>query len=205
MRRTSILLATMAALSMAGCFSLSKPTPTEREYRLSYPAPPAVEAFSGGRLRIAPVQVTSELDRTRLATRRAGHEVGRYPYDRWTVAPGEMVGDLLRRDFTAEGGWSAVLGGTASGTSDVELIVVLEELAEVMEESGCRAVVSLSARLEGRVGGRNVISLPETTYAESETVACGRPLVLVEALSRALGRVSGRVRCDVHGALSRRP
>jgi uncharacterized lipoprotein YmbA len=96
---SATLVATLAWLS--GCVRLSQPAPIIRDYRLEYAPPVITGAPLPAVLRVPDFSVAAIYDRAPIVYREGAYATGVYYYNRWSANPGEMIADLLVRDFAA--------------------------------------------------------------------------------------------------------
>ena len=196
--RGVLLLA--AALSLSGCFARAS-APTIRHYRLSY-APPRIEASPAPIvLRIAPLRIDAVYASEAILYREGEFHVEAYSRHRWSADPARMITDLLQRDLAASGAFRAVQQGPSTLPSDY---ILRGEIEEIEEQSlpECRAHLRLRfllTRANARASADSVAF--QKVYTVDEPTRCGHADALVEAMSRALARLSEQLLGDVLAAV----
>ncbi len=205
MNRTTRAGVLFALLLNAGCFSFaSKPAPPVDRYQLAYPAPsPAAETLPAT-LRVVPLRTAAAYDRTDIVYREGAHRLGTYNYQRWTVHPGRMIGDLIGRDLAVAKLFRAVLQGPSPLTADLILGGFVEEIDERIDD-GCSAHLRIRFTLTRRTERTRAEPLYQQSYEADEPCAGGDTEDLVEAMSRALESISDRLRSDLTEIIGARP
>jgi len=174
-----------------------------RDYRLAYPAPASTGAPEPGVLHVAPFAVAAAYDSQAMIYRQGEFRVGRYPHDRWAANPGNLIADLLARDFDSADTFRAVQHSRAPLPSNYRLAAEIDVIEEAIEPAGC------FARLEVRVLLIRLGTTPHDpvlmrhTYRESEPTRCEDARALASAMSSALARISESLRRDVVAAVQR--
>lgn len=201
--RRRLVLATITIAATTGCISLRQPAPEVRSYRLDYPPP-----ILGGlrrlpvTLRIAPLSTNAVYDRLAIVYRDDPYSTGSYLADRWGASPGQMVADLLARDFASSGLYRAVQQGPSALVSDYQLGGQIEELEEREVAGICAAHARLRFLLLRTAVGPTPPVLLQTTYDDDEPCDCADVRAFVAAMSRAMARISERLQRDVHAAIA---
>ncbi len=186
----------------AGCVPFRSPALAVHTYRLDY-APPAIpRAPLPAVLRLLPFEVAAVYDRDAIVYRDGPYVTGTYAAHRWSAAPGEMVADLLARDFAASGLYRAVQRGAALVGSHYALSGELEEIEEQVHQGRCAAHLRLRVLLvRAREGPGDAVLL---RHAYSADEPCGRSsaAALAAAMSRALAQLSEEIQRDVYEAIA---
>lgn len=203
-RRALTVVSVLACV--AGCVRISQPSPVIREFRLEY-APPAV---SGTRLsvtvRVPPLDVAAIYDREPIVFRSDAYSTGTYFYTRWSTNPGQMLADLLARDLSNSGLYSAVKQGPSALPSDYQLSGRIEEIEEhvgaAASGSACTAHLRLRLLLlRVRLGPSDSVLL-QKTYAEEAPCSCHDARSLAAAMSGVAERISAQLQPDVYAAVA---
>lgn len=200
MKRSALLLALAGAL--AGCLQLRVPAPTMHDYRLDY-APPQVE----GRplavvLQIAPLAVAAMYDRDAIVYREGTYSTGTYPDSRWSTNPGNMVTDLLARDFSDSELYRAVQLGPSLLAGDYHVGGEIEEIEEEPNAGGCAAHVRLRMLVARLRPGKGDPVLLQHAYTGEEPCPCNQPRALVAAMSQGLAKISAQLQRDAYDAIA---
>lgn len=201
-RTTFAVLAAVALSGAAGCVRLSQPAPQVRDYTLLYPAPaPAGEPLPVV-LQIPPFAVGAAYDTHGMMYREAEHRLSRYSFDRWAANPGNLVADVLARDFADSGAFNAVQHARALLPSDYRLAGEIEAIEEVVGADACSANLEIRVLLVSLRRSDADAVLLRRAYAEREPSTCDDAAALARALSAALQRVSAALRADVTAAVA---
>lgn len=193
----------LVSLLLSGCLQLAKPTPSQHYYRLDYEPPVPQGQAQPVVLRIAPVRVAALYDRDMMVYTEDHYGVGTYHYHRWSTPPGEMINDLLGRDFAAAGLFEAVQQGPAQLLANYQLEVSVERLEEQNSAGNCQAQLALRAQLEDLLPGSRDAVLLRQSYAQNEAMQCNDPLALAAALSKTMRALSQQMQSDVTRAIAR--
>ncbi len=203
MKRGIVLLMTTL---LCGCVSLNRPQPAIRHYRLDYAAPAKSAISVSAVVRIAPVYMAAVFDRDAMVYTARDYQVGAYPYDRWSTNPGEMITDLLTRDFSTSGGFGGIQQGLSTLAPDYQLQVFVDRIEEVRDLPGCKAVFVARAGLERLLpddtAKKSDPALFQRVYQVEEPVTCDAPFSLAEALSRAVQQTSQEIQQDCLTAIA---
>jgi ABC-type uncharacterized transport system auxiliary subunit len=192
-----VLLAVLAS----GCLSLIPKVPQPRDYRIDYPSPVIQHSPIPVVLRVAPVRVAALYDREPFAYAQGPYRVGYRYYHRWATAPGQMLTDLLVRDFSQSGLYRSVQQGASVLVADYQLDVRIDRFEQELLGDRCAAAVVAHASLQRlRPGMDNPVRL-QRTYKESEPIDCEAPEDFVRGMSRAIARISEHLQEDVYAAV----
>jgi ABC-type uncharacterized transport system auxiliary subunit len=186
---------------MVGCVRLSVPPPEVHDYRLAYEPPPAETEPLPAVLRINPFRIAEVYDRDTIVYRDGNYEIGQYFYHRWTANPARMVTDLLTRDFSSSGIYSAVTRTPSALSGDYELGGEIEELEERIVD-GCIAHLRLRTILTRTKPVSSEPVLLQRTYAADEPCNGQGAQSFVAAMSKALASVSAELQRDVRQAIA---
>jgi len=201
--RGRLLLAALTIATTAGCISFKQPAPEVRSYRLDYPPPVLADLRPlPVTLRIAPLSANAVYDRLAIVYRDDPYSTGSYLGDRWGASPGQMLGDLLARDFASSGLYRAVQQGPSALVSDYQLGGQIEELEEREVAGVCAAHARLRFLLMRTAVGPTPPVLLQTTYDDDEPCDCADVRAFVAAMSRTIQRISERLQRDVHAAIA---
>ncbi len=196
-----IALCTLA-LMLAGCGAARTTPPDTRYYTLEYASPevsgqPTKAVVALNRFGVAP-----EFNTTKLVYRDLSFGRQEYAYHHWRATPQTLVADFLRRDMQGSGLFLAVGGPSSSLPATHRLEGIIEEWMEVDGEDRWLATASLTVTLlDLRAETLPEQVLFQRTYRESEPSAKKNPGSVVEAMSRVMRTLSGRIIADVHAAI----
>ena len=186
------------ALIVAGCGAARTTPPDTRYYTLEYDAPevsgqPTKAVVALNRFGVAP-----EFNTTKLIYRDLSFGRQEYAYHQWRATPQSLVADFLRRDMQASGLFLAVGGPSSSLPATHRMEGIVEEWMEVDGEDRWLASASLTVTLlDLRADTMPGLVLFQRTYRESEPSAKKNPGSVVEAMSRVMRKLSGRIIADV--------
>jgi len=201
-REIAVAAGMLALTCASACVQLNQPAPAVRDYTLTYPAPHAGSTSLPAVLQIPPFAVSAAYDSHGMMYRQNDLRVGRYPHDRWAANPGNLVADVLARDFAEEGIFRAVQHARAPLTSDYRLAGEVEAIEEIVAADGCSANIELRVLLVNVRGTATDSVLLRRGYSVQERCACDDAPALARALSIALERLSAELRGDVHAAVA---
>jgi len=196
-----LLTSVALAAALAGCVTISQPSPKIRDYRLDYPPPTTEGEPLPVVLSIPTLAVAAAYDRDSLVYREGSVSIGRYFYHRWTSNPGALIADLLQRDFAHSGLYTAVQSGRSPLQADYQLIGTVEEIEERSLDQGCVAHLALRFELVRSGTSKRSPIVLQRAYSEDEPSSCNDPPALVEAMSLAMGRIAAALETDVHAAI----
>lgn len=189
-------------LILSGCGAARTPSPDTRFYTLEYD-PPAVSGertravISLNRFGVAPEYNTSKIVYRDLSFGRQ-----EYHYHQWRGTPQSLVADYLRRDLQASGLFLAVAGTGSSLPATHRIEGMVEEWMEVDGQDRWLATAELTVTLlDLRAAAAPDVVLFQRTYRGSEPSAKKNPGSVVEAMSRVMRALSGRIIADVHAAV----
>lgn len=198
--RTAIAAAILIGLT--GCVRLNQPAPRIRDYTIAYPTPVSRADALKAILQIPPFSVSAAYDSQGMMYREAEHRLSRYSYDRWAANPGNLVADVLARDFAESGDFSAVQHARSPLASDYRLVGEVEAIEEIVHGEPCSANLELRVLLVAvRSTGHDAVLL-RRSYVQREPSVCDNAASLADAMSTALSRISAELRSDVRSAVA---
>ncbi|MFI5365880.1 MAG: ABC-type transport auxiliary lipoprotein family protein [Candidatus Binatia bacterium] len=195
-------LSLLMLVAVCGCVRLSQPAPEIRDYRLDYPPPSVNGTPLPAVLAVPSLRVAAVYDREAIVYRQGANATGTYFYTRWSANPGNMVADLLARDFAESNLYRAVSRGPSSLPADYEVTGFIDEIEERVAPAGCAAHLQLRVLLARTTGSGNPVRL-QRSYGGDEPCTCDRPAALAAAMSRVLERISTQLQQDVYDAVSK--
>jgi ABC-type uncharacterized transport system auxiliary subunit len=191
-------------LLLAGCAATRTTAPDVRYYTLEYESPtltgtPAKAVIVLNRFGVAP-----EFNTGKIVYRDLSFGRQEYAYHQWRATPQALVADFLRRDMQQSGLFLAVSRPGSSLAATHQLEGMIEEWMEVDAEDHWLATASLTVTLlDLRARAVTEQVLFQRTYRESEPAAKKNPGSVVEAMSRAMQRLSERIIADVHETITK--
>ncbi|MGD9764040.1 MAG: ABC-type transport auxiliary lipoprotein family protein [Candidatus Binatia bacterium] len=186
---------------LAACSALPPAdAPPIRTYRIDYPVPPPAPVTAPFTLRVIPFGTAATYDRPGFIYRTATYDFGIDFYNRWAVAPGSMLTDLVARDIAAAQLVRAVLQAPSAIPTDYELHGEIEEFEE-RDTGGGAAHLRMRAFLVQvpRTGPRTVVV--NEIIEIDEPCRPGDPESFTAAMSRAAQRASEMLRAHIAQAL----
>jgi ABC-type uncharacterized transport system auxiliary subunit len=189
-------------LALAGCSAARIKAPDVRYYTLEYESPIVTGKPSKAVVMLSRFGVAPEFNTGKIVYRDLSFGRQEYAYHQWRSTPQALVADYLRRDLQASGLFLAVgrPGSSLSATHQLEGII--EEWLEVDGEDHWLATASLTITLlDLRAGSAPEQVLFQRTYRESAPAAKKNPGSVVEAMSRVMRTLSGRIIADVHAEI----
>lgn len=189
-------------LALTGCGAARTAVPDTRYYTLEYD-PPAV---SGERAQavvsVSRFGVAPEYNTAKIVYRDLSFGRQEYHYHQWRSAPQILAADYLRRDMLASGLFLAVAGPGSALPATHRVEGMVEEWLEVDGQDRWLATAELTVTLlDLRAASAPDMVLFQRTYRGSEPSAKKNPGSVVEAMSRVMRTLSGRIIADVHGAV----
>ena len=196
------LLPFILMLALAGCGANRTPVPDTRYYTLEY-EPPAISGQpSEAVIAVSRFGVAPEFNTTKIVYRDLSFGRQEYTYHQWRATPQSLVTDYLRRDLQASTLFLAVSGPGSSLPATHQLDGMVEEWLERDENDRWLATAELTITLlDLRAKTLPGLVLFQRTYRESAPSAKKNPGSVVEAMSRVMRTLSGRIIADVHAAV----
>ncbi len=189
-------------LALAGCGAARKNAPDTRYYTLEYEPPVVPGERTGAVLALNRFGVAPEFNTTKIVYRDLSFGRQEYHYHQWRATPQSLVADYLRRDLQASGLFLAVSGTGSSLPATHQIEGMVEEWMEVDGQDRWLATAELTITLlDLRARAVPELVLFQRTYRESEPSAKKNPGSVVEAMSRVMRTLSGRIIADVHEAV----
>jgi ABC-type uncharacterized transport system auxiliary subunit len=193
----------LLVIGLTGCIGGGAPSPHVRQYVLEY-SPPGVADGSA-------VDAVLKVERFSVARLYAGPSMlyrqgpfrrDSYSEQRWRVAPGDMITDLLLRDLRHTGLFRAVLAARDAEDARFVLTGGLEEFCEIDERRSRKAFLAATVTLLDlsvrESAGRVVFQKNyrcEAPFVRQEDAA------LAESMSKAMSQFSAQVIADIDSAL----
>ena len=193
------------SLLLAGCAGGGGSIPEPRIYRIAVP-PPSNTAASPRPLTlgVAVLGGAETYRQERLVYRTTPYQVAFYPYDRWEMAPVEMVTDALIGHLRGAGLFRRVVPYGRDGRADYVLRGRLLRFDQEDTGSGTQwtAVVELEYQVVDPLKGDVLAS---GTVRATRPVEGREPAAIVRALSVATGEALGSLGPQVAGAIPAGP
>ena len=189
-------------LALIGCGAARTTAPDVRYYTLEYDSPTLTGQQAKAIIALNRFGVAPEFNTGNIVYRDLSFGRQEYAYHQWRSAPQALAADYLRRDLQQSGLFLAVnqSGSSLSATHQIEGMV--EEWMEVDGEDRWLATASLTITLiDLRARAIPEQVLFQRTYRGSEPAAKKNPGSVVEAMSRVMRTLSGRIIADVHAAV----
>jgi ABC-type uncharacterized transport system auxiliary subunit len=192
-----------AAFLLIGCAAGGKSSVAIRQYALEY-SPPAFTGMEGVKdsISVEPFSIARSYNTTSMVYRTQPYLYGDDAYHRWKVKPSVMLSDLLLRDMR-----NASLFGGVFSHGDLEdgcyaLGGVIEELYELDEPEGSRAVLALNVTLLNASrhdpNGRTVF---QRGYRSVQVLEARDAESLARAMSKAMETLSKEIILDTYRAI----
>ena len=192
----------MLMLALAGCGAARTKAPDVRYYTLEYESPAVSGEARQAVVAVNRFGVAPEFNSGKLVYRDLSFGRQEYAYHQWRATPQVLVADYLRRDLQQSGLFLAVSRPGSSLTATHQIEGMIEEWMEVDGEDRWLASAGLTITLlDLRVRSTAKQVLFQRTYRESEPAAKKNPGSVVEAMSRAMRRLSEKIIADVHAAV----
>ena len=202
-----IQFSALILLLLTGCTGArpGKPDLTVHSYTLSYPAPASETRSTDKTLAVLPFTTAPEYLERKIVYAPHPGELSTYHYHRWRVVPAELVQSFLRRDLMASELFAAVTGPDTVLEPDFILEGSVEEFLEKDGETAWSASAAVAVALidEGEKGVVRRLMF-QRIYREEEPCTARTPKEVAEAMSRAVSRISERIRKDIKEAITRR-
>ncbi len=128
-----------------------------------------------------------------------------YNYHRWEISPAAMISDLLYRDLTQAGLFSAVRSELSYEKSRYFLEGHITEFLEISEGNRRAALLAFTATLSDRtMRETNGQVLFQNTYKTRVPLDENTPAGLARSMSRAMEELSKRLIQDIRAAVEKR-
>lgn len=189
-------------LALTGCGAARTAPPDTRYYTLEYETPEVPGQPTGAVIAVKRFGAAPEYNTARIVYRDLSFGRQEYHYHQWRAAPQVLVADYLRRDLQASGLFLAVAGTGSSLPATHQIEGLVEEWLEVDGQDRWLATAELTVTLlDLRASNVPDLVLFQRTYRGSEPSAKKNPGSVVEAMSRVMRELSGRIIADVHAAV----
>jgi ABC-type uncharacterized transport system auxiliary subunit len=203
----NLCLALVCLLLLAGCSAgrPGKPELTVHSYTLDYPAPAREPRIADRVLTILPFTTAPEYSLRKIIYAPGPGELTAYHYHQWRVTPAELVQSFLRRDLAHSNLFAAVTGPDTVLERDLMLEGSVDEFLEQDGKKSWSAAVTVTvALIDGTKKDAVRRLLFQRTYTETEPCTARTPKGVVEAMSRAVCRVSKEIRMDIRNEITLR-
>ena len=187
-------------LIFCSCLNLKQPSNKIEFYTLEYDPPqignlkPLPCVIKMERFSVAPIYNSN-----RIIYRDKSFKREAYIYHRWRANPGDLVTYFLTRDTKQSGLFKAVLSHESRIPFSYMLEGSVDEFFESDAEEIWNAVLTVSITLmsenEPDISKRIIF---QKTYHATEPCSKKNPKALVEAMSKAMVVVSGKIIKDIH-------
>jgi len=202
-----LIIALLAALSLYGCLSFERKTPSFFYYTLEYAVPqtPGLQPLNTD-IYVERFVANPPYDTDRMIYRRKQFERDTYLYHRWRTRPAEMASSFVARDLRESHAFHRVYREFLPPGAAYRLQGVVEDFLE-WDSSGHReALLRLRIILSRTLGsGGNEKSLFEKTYVARKPLEGKGPRDLARAMSQALKEVSAGLIQDIRHVLQKQP
>lgn len=201
-----LIIVLTAILSLGGCLSLARKTPSFFYYTLEYAAPqtPGLKPLDTD-IYVERFVANPPYDTDRMIYRPKRFERDAYLYHRWRTRPAEMVSSLLARDLRKSRAFHRVYREFLPPRTAYLLQGVVEDFLEWDSSHHGEALLRLRIILSSTAGpGENEESLFEKTYVARKPLEGKGPRDLARAMSQALKEISGLILQDIHHVLETR-
>jgi ABC-type uncharacterized transport system auxiliary subunit len=189
-------------LTLAGCSAARTTAPDVRYYTLEYQSPTLTGPQAKAVIALNRFGVAPEFNTGKIVYRDLSFGRQEYAYHQWRSTPQALAADYLRRDLQQSGLFLAVNQPGSSLPATHQLEGMVEEWMEVDGEDRWLATASLTITLlDLRARAIPEQVLFQRTYRGSEPAAKKNPGSVVEAMSRVMRALSGRIIADVHAAV----
>ena len=194
------LILFLGILSLSGCLPGSKPPQLTEQFTIEY-APPEP-------LKLTPVPQTIRIERFSTAQaynspsmiyKSEPYRLASYNYNRWRVAPGDMVTDYLVRDLRDSGIFIGVFSYREMESARFVLEGGVEEFLEVDTGKAGTALLNLSiALIDTRQTEITKRLIFQKNYRREEPLKEQTPAALARGMSVAMKKLSDEVAKDIY-------
>lgn len=196
----------VAAISLGACTGSENPKNMITYYTLEYEAPEATAREPlPVVIRMERFAVSSVYNSTAIIYRDKSFKRDAYVYYRWRANPGDLVSQFLARDFRKSGLFRGVVPERSRLRGSFLMEGAVEEFLERDRTDHWEAVLTVNITLlaedEPDITRRVVF---QKTYSEVSPCSRKHPSALAEAMSTAMGQLSGHVLEDVYARLAER-
>jgi len=186
----------------SGCIDRGKPSPMIESFVFEYP-PPTFSSRSrvDEAVKTERFSVAKAYNSVSMVYRPGPYKLDTYASNRWMVNPGDMVSDYLIRDLRGSGLFRGILSYRDYDDARFLMTGNVEEILETEDETGRRAVLSLTVTLldTSRTGSQRLIL--QKKYHSSETIKDRSPEGFARAVSSCMAKLSSLIITDVYGVV----
>jgi cholesterol transport system auxiliary component len=188
---------------LAGCLNIKQPSPKVDYYTLEYELPAAKPSPSlPFILKIEPFATSPVYDSNRILYREKEFKRSEYAYHKWRAVPGDLTTAFLARDFAASSLFKAIIQSETVPEYSHLLTGKVEEFYQRSGNDHWEAVLSVNITLSSFMAQHiHDTVLLQKRYAFREKCSQKTPEAFVEAMSRAVQRLSGELIEDVYTKL----
>lgn len=198
--RNRMLIPIIGLLIIAACVSVEQPLGKTQYYTLEYDPP-----LQGGMvtipatIRLDLFRVAPQYNTTQIVYRDAPYKRQSYYYHKWRSHPADLVTHYLARDIRESRLFQAVVLHDSRIPSDYMLDGSVDEICENDNNGTWEAVLTVSivlmAEKEPDISKKILL---QKTYSETEPCRQRNPEAVVEAMSRAMARLSLQIIGDIY-------
>ncbi|MEE8398983.1 MAG: ABC-type transport auxiliary lipoprotein family protein [Desulfobacterales bacterium] len=206
-KQSALLIVSAVILTVSGCSSLQQPVRKIDYYTLEYqptsagsPSPLPVS------IQIDRFQVSPAYDANRMIYSEEPFKRDAYVYHKWRANPGDLVTYFLARDLRKSSRFASVFSLKSRLTASHILEGAVDEFYEHDGDDAWHAVLALDITLiknkEPDISKRVIF---QKQYRETQRCAQKHPRALAEAMSKAMGIISGKITNDIAHHLADTP
>ena len=202
--KTALIMALM--LTVSGCGGLRGRTQILWKYTLEYPSP-AVQGLTpvNAALQVKLFTVVQNYNSTAMVNQPAPFKLQQYQNSKWRVNPGDMVTDYLLRDLRNQKLFKAVFSYREPREARFGLEGEIEQFAEVDEQGGRKAVLSVYVTLlDSSQNDASKMVVCQKNYRVTEPYEEKGPAAFARGMSRAMEKFSQQLIQDLHHGISPR-
>jgi cholesterol transport system auxiliary component len=188
---------------LTGCLNIKQPPPKIDYYTLEYD-PPIAKAVPTLPfiLKMESFWTSPVYDSTRILYRDKEFKRSEYAYHRWRAVPGDLTATFLARDFAAAKLFKAIIQSETVPEYSHLLTGKVEEFYQRSGNNYWEAVLSVNITLSSFMAQDiHDLVLFQKRYTFREKCSQKTPEAFVEAMSRAMKRLSGEMIEDVYARL----
>jgi len=189
-----------------GCFGFSNTNKIINYYTLEYPAP-KIEGLKTlpFAILIERFQVAPLYDSNKIIYRDGNFKRDAYVYHKWRTNPGDMITELLARDFKEASLFKAVFSLDNRYPSTHILKGTVEDFYELDGKEFWESVLSLTVTLIKTDESDPLKSIVfQKRYSDKERCSKKNPQALAEAMSISMEKLSIMIMKDIYSNLSTR-
>ena len=199
-----MLILFMGLLSLPGCLPGSKPPQLTEQFTIEYAPPEPL-------LKVTPVPYTIRVERfstvqaynsPSMVYQPETYRLASYNYNRWRVAPGDMITDYMIRDLRDSGIFIGVFSYRDMESTRFVLEGGVEEFLEVDKGKEGSALLSLSISLldttQAEITKRLIF---QKRYSRREPLKEQTPVSLARSMSAAMKSLSNEIAKDIYGSV----